>query len=149
MVYVAEMTEMAESYAKTAIIAASAPRMLVFLVVSTPHEFQCWKRHGQRGYLPEDVRPVRTIFKAVRDAPDRGRVLKALSGPACPMMRQGPIIDEPVERPITTRRLLDDRAVTIDEADLQTEEDEKDEEGDLVYRPCIRLRQANKKQRGS
>ena len=145
----AEMTQMAEFYAQTAIIAASAPRMLVFLVVSMPQEFHRWRRHGQWGYLPEDVRPVRAIFKAVCDAPDRGRVLKALRGPACPMMRQGPIIDEPVERLITTCRLQDDRAVTIDEVDIQTEEDEKDEEGNLVCRPRIRLRQANKKQRRS
>ncbi len=149
MVYVAEKTKMAEFYAKTTIMAASAPRMQVFLIVSIPQEFHRWRRDGQRGYLPEDVRPVRAIFKAVRDAPDRDQVLKALSGPACPMMRQGPIIDEPAERLITTCRLRDDCAVTTDEVDIQTEEDEKDEEGNLTYRPRIRCRQAHKKQRRS
>ena len=71
-------------------------------------------------------------MKAVRDALHRDRVLKALTGPAGPMMRQGPIINELVKRRITTYRLRYDCAATTAEVDLPTEDDEREEEDNVT-----------------
>ena len=117
MVYVAEETEMAERYATTTRIGRSGPNMQVYLLVSIPERFQRWRRKGQRGFLPGDVRPVKGIFKTIDLAPDRDRFMKELSGSVCPMMRRGSIVDAQVESLITTCKVQDQLA-PIDDTDL-------------------------------